>query len=375
MSALDKIALGEIMALKIGSVDPSKFHDEVFDLYSIPAFDSGKPEIIDGSKIGSAKQIVQPGDVLLSKIVPHIRRSWIVGENQGRRLIGSGEWIVFRSKKVHPEYLRHVLVADPFHVQFMSTVSGVGGSLLRARPAQVAGIEIPLPPLDEQRRIAAILDKADAIRRKRQESIRLTEEFLRSTFLEMFGDIPAKKSKYEFGTIRGLVSAQSGKSSGPVLATDDTGIPIYGGNGVNGWATKALFEEKVVVVGRVGQQCGIVHITEGPAWVTDNAIVIKVTDPTKLHPIYVAEALQRSPLRKAVEQLDLPFINQSTILDYPIPMPPLSDQMQFLKIRNAVLKTRLHHGNGSIAIQELFNSLTQRAFRGELSLQAQTESH
>ena len=49
-------------------------------------------------------------------------------------------------------------------------------------------VEIPLPPLDEQRRIAAILDKADAIRRKRQESIRLTEEFLRSTFLEMFGD-------------------------------------------------------------------------------------------------------------------------------------------------------------------------------------------
>ena len=52
----------------------------------------------------------------------------------------------------------------------------------------LSSVEIPLPPLEEQRRIAAILDKADAIRRKRQESIRLTEEFLRSTFLEMFGD-------------------------------------------------------------------------------------------------------------------------------------------------------------------------------------------
>lgn len=49
-------------------------------------------------------------------------------------------------------------------------------------------LSIPLPPLPEQRRIADILDKADAIRRKRKEAIALTEELLRSTFLEMFGD-------------------------------------------------------------------------------------------------------------------------------------------------------------------------------------------
>ncbi len=48
--------------------------------------------------------------------------------------------------------------------------------------------EIPLPPLEEQRRIAAILDKADAIRRKRQQAIALADEFLRSVFLDMFGD-------------------------------------------------------------------------------------------------------------------------------------------------------------------------------------------
>ena len=49
-------------------------------------------------------------------------------------------------------------------------------------------IVVPLPPLPEQRRIAALLDKADAIRRKRQQAIRLADDLLRSTFLDMFGD-------------------------------------------------------------------------------------------------------------------------------------------------------------------------------------------
>lgn len=50
------------------------------------------------------------------------------------------------------------------------------------------GFEIPLPPLPEQKRIAAILDKADAIRRKRQQAIQLADDFLRAVFLDMFGD-------------------------------------------------------------------------------------------------------------------------------------------------------------------------------------------
>src|SRR5207245_783238 len=108
---------------------------------SIPAFDNGVPDTVLGSEIGSTKQVVQPGDVLLSKIVPHIRRAWVVGPKNGNRIIASGEWIIFRSNRIVPEYLRHVLMGDPFHSQFMKPVSGVGGSLLRARPAHVATIK------------------------------------------------------------------------------------------------------------------------------------------------------------------------------------------------------------------------------------------
>ncbi len=67
-----------------------------------------------------------------------------------------------------------------------TTDRAVMGATLNKK--KLADLKIPLPPLEEQKRIAAILDKADAIRKKRKQAIELTEQFLRSTFLDMFGD-------------------------------------------------------------------------------------------------------------------------------------------------------------------------------------------
>ena len=206
MSGPMSVELGEIMASKSGSVDPSRFPDEVFDLYSIPAFDLREPEVVAGREIGSAKQVVEPGDVVLSKIVPHIRRTWVVGANRGRRIIASGEWIVFRSDQVHPQYLRHVLVGDSFHAEFMRTVSGVGGSLLRARPAQVAKITVPLPPLPEQRRIAEVLDRAEALRAKRRAALAQLDSLTQSLFLDLFGDPATNPKGWPIKTLGDLVA-------------------------------------------------------------------------------------------------------------------------------------------------------------------------
>jgi type I restriction enzyme S subunit len=169
-------------------VDPSNHRDEEFDLYSIPAYDTGKPEIVRGRSVGSAKQLVQPGDVLLARIVPHIRRAWIVAARNDRRQIASGEWIVFRSREVFPNYLRHALLGNAFHAEFMRTVSGVGGSLLRARPSYVAQIRVLLPSMTKQRRIAAILDNADALRANRRAALAQVNTLTRSVFVNMFGD-------------------------------------------------------------------------------------------------------------------------------------------------------------------------------------------
>lgn len=141
------------------TVDPRSSPDEVFELLSIPAYDAGKPEILKGSEVGSQKKLVEPGDVLLSRIIPHIRRAWVVQTNQvGLRQIASTEWIVFANTEIESRYLRHVIVSDPFHAQFMQTITGVGGSLSRANPKAVGEICIPIPPLEVQKEIVAEIE-------------------------------------------------------------------------------------------------------------------------------------------------------------------------------------------------------------------------
>ena len=153
------VPIGRFLRPNVKSIDPRKMPDEVFELWSIPAYDVGKPDLVRGGDIGSSKKAVYPNDVLLSRIIPHIRRAWVVKKNSNNQCqIASTEWIVFSSNELIPEFLRHVIVSDPFHVRFMQTITGVGGSLSRANTSAVADIQIPLPPLEVQKEIVAEIE-------------------------------------------------------------------------------------------------------------------------------------------------------------------------------------------------------------------------
>lgn len=158
MSEWPMVKLGDIMR-KTKSIDPKKFPEKPFKLFSIPAYDSNSPEEILGKDIGSSKILLQNNDVVLSKIVPHIRRAWAIP--CGKDNIGSSEWIVFNNERFAPDFLAEYLKSDIFHQQLLTTVAGVGGSLNRARPAAIANLKAPLPPLEEQKRIAEILGKTN----------------------------------------------------------------------------------------------------------------------------------------------------------------------------------------------------------------------
>lgn len=154
----DVASFGNLNSFSGGTVNPATRPGEVFELYSVPSFPTGRPELLPGHSIGSTKQAVSPGDVLVCKINPRINRVWAVGPRGSHEQIASSEWIGFRSDAMVPRFAKHYFSEPSFRSLLCSEVSGVGGSLTRAQPGRVAAYPVPVAPLAEQTRIADKLD-------------------------------------------------------------------------------------------------------------------------------------------------------------------------------------------------------------------------
>jgi type I restriction enzyme, S subunit len=369
-----------------GSVDPSRFPNEAFDLYSIPAFDNGRPELSLGREIGSSKQVVQSNDVLLSKIVPHIRRAWVVGEQRGCRQIASGEWIVFRSAKIHPSYLRYLLVEDRFHAQFMNTVAGVGGSLLRARPAQVADIEISLPSLSEQRQIAGRLEQADRLRRTRRYALELTDTFLPAAFLELFGD-PVRNERLWPTEILASVATKitDGEHLNPKFVP--IGFPIVMAEQVNDWGVSLdsckcvsaddfnKFIRKcepvkcdILIVSRgatIGRTC--VVNTKNPFCLMGSVILIK-PDSSVVNPYFLSALLKSASFLRVLRTTSGASAQQAIYIAHlkekALIVPPLPLQEKFAALVQRVEYLRAVQREALRQAEHLFASLLHCAFSG-----------
>ena len=149
----------EINEYERKTLQPDPGSEEIFELYSVPVFESGLPEFVKGTEISSPKQVVRKGDVLVCKINPRINRVWNVAGHTDSRLLASSEWIVVRAKDIVSGYLKIVFQSPYFRAKLLTNVSGVGGSLMRAQAGFVMDYPFPIPPLAEQRRIVAKVDE------------------------------------------------------------------------------------------------------------------------------------------------------------------------------------------------------------------------
>ena len=152
--------MAEVNEYKSASVDPSKYPDNDFELYSVPAYETGMPEFVKGKYISSSKKSVSRNDVLLCKINPHLNRVWIVSHHkEDIPCLASSEWIIFRNSTILPQYLSYCFTSLYFKELMLSNVSGVGGSLMRAQPTIVSKYLFPLPPENEQRKIVEAIQQ------------------------------------------------------------------------------------------------------------------------------------------------------------------------------------------------------------------------
>ena len=202
-------SVAEINKYVGSSVNPMTTPDQIYELYSVPSFESGSPEIVSGADIGSTKVVVEDGDILICKINPRINRVWVVHHNTEYPLLASSEWIVVRNATMNSDYLKWYFSSPIFHTLLTSQVTGIGGSLTRAQPKQVAKYPVPIPSRDEQDYVANILTCIDNLIRKYQQCIISIDQLVKSRFIELFGDPKQNPKGYpvkEFDEISVLIT-------------------------------------------------------------------------------------------------------------------------------------------------------------------------
>ena len=138
------------------------------------------PAEADGARLN-------PGDVVFARTGATTGKSYLLNECPKGAVFASYLIRVRpRLTDVDPRYLAWYFQTPDYWRQITSSASGTAQPGVNA--TKLKSLSVPTPPLPEQRRIAGILDKADAVRRRRKEAIALTEELLRAAFLELFGD-------------------------------------------------------------------------------------------------------------------------------------------------------------------------------------------
>ena len=152
--------IGEMGRLVRDSVQPSATPGEMFDHYSIPAFDAGRtPAAEVGSQIKSNKSIVAPGCVMVSKLNPDTPRVWMPDLNPARRSICSTEFIVVLPQGVATrEYLYGLFSSDDFAATFATLVTGTSNSHQRVQPGMLTAMDTVIPDSTAVRTFTQIVD-------------------------------------------------------------------------------------------------------------------------------------------------------------------------------------------------------------------------
>jgi type I restriction enzyme S subunit len=145
--------------------------------------------------------------------------------------------------------------------------------------------------------------------------------------------------------------------------------PVYGGNGVAGQHEEYLVADPTLVVGRVGALCGNVYLTSGKAWVTDNAIYASSV-PHDVNLSYVYSVFSQANLNANAGGSGQPFVNQGTLNDTIVPLPPLAEQHEIVRRVEALFaradEIERRVAAGTLRAENITQAVLAKAFRGEL---------
>ncbi|MEG4989852.1 restriction endonuclease subunit S [Microcoleus sp. BR0-C5] len=252
-------------------------------------------------------------------------------------------------------------------------------------------IEIPIPTLEEQHRIAEVLDRAEELRSKRREAIAQLDTLIQAIFLEMFGDPVSNPKGWE---VRNMDECAERIQIGP-FGTQlheedyiDNGIPLINPTHIQDGKifpntsfsisyekhqqlSQYHLEADDVILGRRGEmgRCAIVSQNEH-GWLCGTGSLFIRQKNALIHPIYLFSILSNQSIKKYLEKVSqgvtMANLNKTIVSQIPVTLPPLELQKEFAHRVKAVEKLKAAHRASLSELDALFASLQHRAFRGEL---------
>lgn len=286
---------------------------------------------------------------------------------------------------------------QPSMVEF-ANARATGANLPRLSPTALAEFQIPLPPLPEQRRIAAILEQAGALRTKRRTTLAELDSLTQSLFLDLFGDPRVNEKQWALHSIGSLISDLRG---GAALEPDDfveSGFPILHKGAIKAQGMIGIDPKKktfaptdyarscpknlvtrdfVAVTLRdlvpAGPSIGLaVNLQSGPFdeyLLAQGAYGFRV-DETKLVAEYFVHLSNNKSFRHVLKQNAVGstqiHIRAPIYQAIKLPLPPITSQREFARRIAANENLKKAHRASLQELDALFDSLQSRAFRGEL---------
>lgn len=334
------------------------------------------------------KYRLRDGDIVFARTGNTTGKSFLLKQPPKDSVFASYLIRVRPSRLVDPRFLAHFFDTPNYWNQIEKNTQGAGQPGVNA--TRLKTLEIPLPPLSEQQRIADILDKADAIRRKRQEMIDLSQDILRSAYLHCFGDPIANPQGWpmkELGELADMVTGFAFKSSEYV----QEGVRICRGanvlpdqidwSDVRYWRTNdSTVDEKlnlkngdvVLAMDRPWISTGIkvAQMTESdlPAYLVQRVTRLRGSGHisnaflyyTIRHPAFTAHC---GGLKT---ETTVPHISSADIKSFRVPVAPRPIHEAFEALANSTQVGFRRLRQAANEATSLFNSLVQRAFKGEL---------
>ncbi len=269
-----------------------------------------------------------------------------------------------------------------------------GASYPAVSDKTILGSYIPFPPLDEQRHIAAVLDKADELRTKRRQALAHLDVLTQSIFHSIFGDVSLNDREWEEGRkLADVAEICSGitkgrKTSGKQLTT----VPYMAVSNVQDMSlnlrTVKYIDATAEEIDRLKLLRDDLLLTEGgdpdklgrgtlwteqlPLSIHQNHVFrVRVIAKQEIHPLFLNWLVSSSRgksyfLKSAKQTTGIASINMTQLKAFPLLMPPFRLQVEFAMRVAVIDRLKEHHSAQLAELDALFAVLQHRAFKGEL---------